>query len=204
MSYEIIESIKVKNNKVFINCAPNNVYPRSFGEFHCESLTKILKEQGKEALELEIMREYENGNFQGGNNKYARALKVLHHMPEYKKYNWRNRENDDNLRDLPAFVELLKTTLKTRLPKDKFIITKQNWNGHPVYFYKLTKRRGTWTYDKSKAKIFRYHIDAVGVKGLFAGSDTWTIEQIQKEVKKRGYIKNGKRNMARRRRGLYY
>ncbi len=69
MSYDIIKSIKIKDGKVHINGAPSNVYPRYFEEFECPSLTKVLKEEGRQALEVVILGEYENGNFQRGSNK---------------------------------------------------------------------------------------------------------------------------------------
>lgn len=89
MSYAIIKSIKVIDGKVFINSTSNNVYPHTFMEWECSSLTKILKEQGREALDVEILGEYENGNFQRGDNRYTRALQVLRHMEEYKLYDYR-------------------------------------------------------------------------------------------------------------------
>ena len=85
MSYVIVKSIKIKNNKVMVNWASNNVIPRDYYERECESLTEILQKEGREALDIEILKEYDNGNFQKGSNKYTRALKVLRHFPEYQK-----------------------------------------------------------------------------------------------------------------------
>ena len=42
-----------------------------------------------EALDAEILKEYEGGMFKGGKNKYTRALLALRHMPEYKAFDWR-------------------------------------------------------------------------------------------------------------------
>lgn len=81
MSYEIIKSIKIKDNKVFLKSASNNVYPRDFHEQECPSLSKILQDQGQQALELEIFKAYESGNFQSrGNGKYNSALRRLRNM----------------------------------------------------------------------------------------------------------------------------
>ena len=58
MSYEIIKHIKIdeKENKVMINCASNNVYPRDYHYFECKSLGKILKDQDRIALDIEILK----------------------------------------------------------------------------------------------------------------------------------------------------
>jgi len=71
MSYHIIKSIKVdeKEGKVYITGADNNVRPRTPHRWECTSLSQILVEQGREAVDLEILEAYESGDFQGGNNK---------------------------------------------------------------------------------------------------------------------------------------
>ena len=63
MSYEIIKSIKIKDNKVYINYASNNLRPLYFKEVEAESLTKILQEKNQESLDLEILQAYEEGDF---------------------------------------------------------------------------------------------------------------------------------------------
>jgi len=137
MSYEIIKSIKIKDDKVYLNSTCSNTFSinpytgreyREFREIECSTLTDILKNKGREALDLEILKEYENGNMQRGTNKYTRALKVLHNMPEYADFSWRNRgeayEKANELRKTTAFDELLSKALNKRLPKDKYIIKK--------------------------------------------------------------------------------
>ena len=54
MSYSIIKGIKIENGKVRIKGAPNNVCPRTYEWEDCPSLTKILIEQGKDALDMEL------------------------------------------------------------------------------------------------------------------------------------------------------
>lgn len=92
MSYEIIKHIKVdeKNGKVLLNSTCNNVRPRTYYYQECTSLSKILTEQGREALDIEILKAYESGNFQKGNNRYTSALKRLRNHPKYKLFDWRN------------------------------------------------------------------------------------------------------------------
>src|SRR3990167_5496526 len=130
MSYEVIKQIKIKDNKVFITGASNNVYPRTPHESECISLSEVLQKEGREKVDIEILEEYESGNFQGGKNKYTRALEVLRHIPEYRSFDWRtnekeykdNHENRQTRKD--EFRELMRSALNTRLPKDKYVITK--------------------------------------------------------------------------------
>ena len=46
MSYEILKSVTVKNNKVFTRQSSNNVYPKIFRKSENKYLTKIFKEEG--------------------------------------------------------------------------------------------------------------------------------------------------------------
>lgn len=183
MSYEIIKHIKVdeKENKVFIQGASNNVYPRYYEYFECKSLNKILIEQGRMALDIEILKEYEQGNFQRGNNRYTSALKRLQNMPEYEKFNWRS--NDFNWKQQKQFKidndfnGLLRKALQSKFPTDQYIITKK-WGCEIVYALKKTKCRLFWTHDKSKAKKFHYIREAELLKSCFTDSNNWNIETL--------------------------
>lgn len=182
MSYEIIKSIKVVDGKVFINGASNNVHPHYFSEFHCESLTKILQEQGQDALDVEILKEYESGMFQQGNNKYTRALRVLRHMPEYKLFDWRvsfgpeyNKNNER--RKTEEFKKLLLKALKTRLPSDKYIAFYESC-GRSAYLSKLTKTRAFFSYEADAAKTFPFAEEIENLKRRFNNGDSWIIKQI--------------------------
>jgi len=176
MSYEIIKSIKFKDGKVLIRSSSNNVTPKYFEEFESESLSKILQEQGTDAAELEIFKQFENGCFQRGVKKYLNALSVLHHFPEYQNFNWRNNDDGetDERRKSAEFDALLLRALKTRLPKDKFVLKKENG----VYLRKITKRYAKWDLDKAKAKIFRFADEAEGLKRWFTNSESWMVEKI--------------------------
>lgn len=182
MSYEIVKSIKIKDNKVFINYASNNVYPRHFEEFESKLLSAILQKDGQDVLDLEIMKAYESGCFQRGSNKYVRALHILRHMPEYGAFDWRNNDKDyaiaqKNREDETAFNAILKKALNSRLPKDKFIISKP-YNDGVVYLWKITKNSAKWCYEKIRAKIFNYQEDADGLKHCFNESENWLTEKI--------------------------
>jgi len=182
MSYSIIKSISIKDDEVYITSACSNVYPRSFQKYEETYFTKILQEKGKEAVETEILRAYEEGGFQGGNNKYVRALKVLRKFPEYANFDWRESNTKDN-RETPAFNEILLRALNTRLPKDKFIITKifkedGNRNDGAKIYGKKTSTKMHWSLEKSFATIYHYKEDAEEVKGKFNVGKNWKVEQL--------------------------
>ena len=92
MSYEKVRSIKITEDKVFVNCACNNVRPLTYSTEEYPYFSKILQEKGREAVEIALLKTYEGGSFQQGTNKFSKALKVLRYVfgEEYKKFNWRN------------------------------------------------------------------------------------------------------------------
>ena len=115
MSYEIVKSIKITENEVIFSADSNNVRPRDFTPRPWPYFTEMLKSQGKEAVELDILKAYEDGTFQPGRqNKYSRAIDRLKQMPEYAQYDWRkdwsayNREG----RKSEAFSKLLLKVLE--------------------------------------------------------------------------------------------
>lgn len=181
MSYSIIKSIGVHDNKVFATYACNNVRPLCFERVEAESLTKILQEQGREALDLEIFREYENGNFQRGNNKYTRALTVLRAMPEYQAFNWRGEPYDEitNRRKTEDFTLLLKKALATPLPKGTFIVSKPLYGGpEKCYLSKVTKRSAQFTRNIEQAKRYPYRVQLESIQSCFIGGKEWNIEEL--------------------------
>jgi len=62
MSYEIVKSIAISKDKVFLTGADSSLRPLHFHRWECEPLTKILGEQGREALYASIGEEVWNGN----------------------------------------------------------------------------------------------------------------------------------------------
>ena len=182
MSYEIVKSIRVKDGKVFMRAASNNVWPRYFDEYESHVLTGILQRQGQEALDVEIFAYYESGYLQPGTpNKYTRALSILRHLPEYENFNWRTcgpeYEKTKENRKSDAFKELLKKALVAKLPKEKFII-KKDYFGKPIYLHPQTRRRSKWTPEKEMAKVFHWLQDAARLKACFTNSEDWQIEAI--------------------------
>lgn len=101
MSYEIVKAIKVKDNdEVWIKSDSNNVFPKNYHWWHCVTLTKLLKEQGREALDKAILREYWDGNFQKTNNDYEKCLRLCdrryadvdnHLLDCYRQYKSRDK-----------------------------------------------------------------------------------------------------------------
>ena len=180
MSYSIIRSIKVKNDKVFFRYRSNNIWPARYHEEESLSLSKILKEEGKMALDIEILREYENGNFQKGSNRYTRALEILRHLPEYSKFDWRGNweESKKNREKEKEFDKLLKIALTSKQPKKGFVIFKLV-NDRKAYFSQRANAGFCrWYYDKDKAKGFRWKEDAEFAKKCFTGSENWKIENF--------------------------
>ncbi len=125
------------------------------------------------------MSAYDSGNFQGGNNKYTRALKVLRNLEEYNKFDWRNnweeyQKNKQNLKE--EYNNLLIKAFKTKLPKDKFII-KKDYFGKNVYMkFRKNSRVCNWSYEKEKATKFNYKQEAENVSKCFTNNENFKIE----------------------------
>ena len=169
MSYEIVKSIKVRNGAVYITSTSNNVRPRIFREWLCDDLGHTLNALGEDAFNLEILKAYEEGNFQEGvSNKFSRAIKVLRNSDEYKKFNWRLQQSkfDENGKYIPDEIEiarnskefdsLLLSSLSQEYPKTKFTLTKKDYEGNTMYLLRMTSRMAKWTYDKTKAKKYSF------------------------------------------------
>lgn len=186
MSYEKIKTIKLdeKEKKVFINGASNNIIPLNYRVWECEGLSKIFKEQGKE-VEIEILQEYDKGNFQGGNNKYTKALKVLRYLfkDEYFKFDWRNNweESKKSLsteEGKKEYTELLRKALNTK-PKEKFILIK-DYHGQKAYLKKVTSKHAFWTYKENEGKIFNFKGELENIKSWFKDGEDWKIKEVLK------------------------
>ncbi len=169
MSYELVKSIKVdqKLGKVFVTCASNNVFPRTYERVEFTTLSKLLVDEGVEEVDARILRLYEEGSFQGGSNKYTRALKALRYelSEEYSKFNWRNHnarygtpeyEAERALRESDEFKDLLKKALKIKVSKNKILARKHYGE---EYYAKYYARSGTirWVCDDKKASKLEYN-----------------------------------------------
>jgi hypothetical protein len=161
MSYEIVKGIKIneEEKKVYFKSSSNNVYPKDYEYQEFSYFSNLLKEKGIKEVEIAILKEYESGNLQKGTeNRYTRALKVLYYVygEEYKKFNWRVLECEDRrkIEDSEEFKALLLKALNTKLPKNKFIVVKNQYD-KPYYVRKTTSRHIFYG-DKEQAKIFDF------------------------------------------------
>jgi len=189
MSYEKVRSIRIdeKQGKVFLNTASNNVRPLTYSVFSGSKIyNDLLKEKGKGAVEIEILREYESGNLQEGTNKYTRALKVLRYvlLEEYKRFNWRNKPWGDekkskeieNLRKSEEWKNLLKKALDYKLPKKRFIITKNHFG--EVIYAKVCPTCIKWSRLKEKSTKFYFEEEAKDhIYNEF--KDVWKVEDLE-------------------------
>lgn len=62
MSHEIVKRISIKQNKVYLTSADSSLRPLHFSRWECESLSKILAEEGRSTLLARIGQEVWNGN----------------------------------------------------------------------------------------------------------------------------------------------
>ena len=62
MSYEIVKSIVIQSDKVYLTGADSSIRPLSFSKWECTPLSKILVEEGRSALLSRIGEEVWNGN----------------------------------------------------------------------------------------------------------------------------------------------
>lgn len=197
MSYEKVKSIRIdeKQGKVFINCACNNVRPLIYYTEEYPYFSKILQQKGRKAVEIALLKSYEEGGLQEGINKYSKALKVLFYVyrEEYKKFNWRwnnfvyGSDEDKKYRDRresEEFEDLLKKCLDFKISNKKWVITKEHF-GVKVYG-KRTKNYMKWVYDINKAT--KYDFEEETKNHIFKGFELiWKIEEVIK-----GGVKNEK------------
>jgi len=192
MSYEKVKSIKIdeKQGKVFINCACNNCRPLSYSREDFPYYNKILNEEGKEAVEIDLLKNYESGNLQEGTNKYTNALKVLRYVfgEEYKRFNWRNKPWGDekksneieDLRKSEEWDNLLKRALDYKFDKKNFIITKTHHE--EVIYAKVCPTFIKWKWKKEEATKFNFEDEAKDhIYKDF--KEVWKVEELKIETK---------------------
>ena len=185
MSHEKVKTIQIKNGNVFINSKCNND-TEPYRVWNCIMLTNFLQENGEAATHIEILRAYEEGNFQrsGGENKYTKALRALYLMPEYASFDWRRSNYDKDCpiqaaRKSDLYKDILKKALFTKLETGKYLLKKSYEEEIPfVYCSKYTKRGIIWTMNKAKARIFKYMDDLQRIKKQFNNGDSFLIESI--------------------------
>ena len=120
-------------------------------------IIELLKKDGREAVDIAIMKDYESGDFQSSSGKYARALQVLRHMPEYAAFDWRGDwEESKKARGeerKAEFEGLLIRALHTKLPATKYAITKEYGNQKVFMKYRKNAGRCQWAYYPTKATV---------------------------------------------------
>lgn len=196
MSYNIIRSICIdeEKQKVFITSASNNIIPHHFNRNEAPYFDKFLKEGGREAVEIEILHAYETGDFQGGSNKYIKALSVLRNVfaEEYFKFNWQSNweESKKNLsteEGKKEFKELLRKALNYKLPKEKFVISKEYSNDGLLVYAKICPTCVKWIYERNKATKFDFEIQAQKFVDNFNEGrfkDVWKVVELNQEKPK--------------------
>lgn len=147
MSYDIIKSITInhKTKQVFLTSACNNVYPRTPKKWECDSLSEIYATQGLKALEIELLKEFINGNMQKGTSDYNRSIKLFG-VPifegiegSYPDYNYDFETAYNNLLAYRA------------LKREKCLIMRTVNN---TYIKEVTPRRARLTDNKAAAKVY--------------------------------------------------
>lgn len=95
MSTFIMISINIneKAGTVHLTGYSSNVYPKKASRFESEYLSEMLTKQGREALDLYMLEQYQGGMIRGGSNEYANTIALyrgatlenLKHLRELKK-----------------------------------------------------------------------------------------------------------------------
>ena len=187
MSYDIIRGIKLdeENKRVTITCASNNVTPRTFYPHDSQMLGNIWKEKGKQAVEIELVKAFESGNFQGGSSKYKLAAERLRKMADYRAFNWRldgaeyTVASENRREKVAEFDALVLRALSVKEPKEQYVITKKSYGDQVVYFYhRANAGFCRWYNSVTKAKVFKYREDAENMKKIFNNSDDWQVIQV--------------------------
>lgn len=172
MSYEIVKKIAIRDNQVYLTSDSNNVYPKIYKERLNTSLTRILQEKGEAELDYELLKEYENGNFQEGNpNKWSTAIKRLKYTKEYKAISWRISDYSDNCpiqkaRNSEEYRRIILSSLNLKNSQEKYIL-KINKGAQDYYVVRETKTKIKYTDNISEAKIYNYIQDAERLKKMF-------------------------------------
>lgn len=192
MSYEIVKRLRIENGEVLITCDSNNVFPKYFVERKNTYLTDLLQQQGEEALNIYILKAYEEGLFQEGNpNKWSKAIARLQRTPEYEKYNWRksNYNNPEctinklrHTEDQTEFNKFLLSALELKEPAEKYIV-KNTTPNKESYVRKVTTRFVKYSREKTEAKVFKFKDEAERIVKMFNFLEIITINNKGEEVK---------------------
>jgi hypothetical protein len=138
--------------------------------------SKLNPFSGKLAGEVEVLDGYATGNFQGGSNKFVRALNVLLDMPEYQEYNWRSAGYQKRDKD-EEYYRLLAKALATKPSKKQYVVYRNHLytSGDRMYIKRINKYTINLTQDRNKARKF---VSEGEVKRLTAIMDDYMYERI--------------------------
>lgn len=75
MSHELVKSIFVIDNKVFIESAASDEWPQRYREWEAKRLTELWNTEGRRAVEKELLFCFFSGWMQGNNN-FSAAIKI--------------------------------------------------------------------------------------------------------------------------------
>ena len=155
-----------------VTAESNNVYPKYFKEYEVPILSNILQNEGETALNLELLKMYEQGIFQEGNpNKWSKAIERLKHTREYEKFNWRKSNYNENCpiqaaRNSKEYEQVLLNSLKLKASSEKFVLL-NNLYPHPVYVLRVRTKVVKYTTEEAKANVFKYKQDAEYLLKMF-------------------------------------
>lgn len=149
MSYEKVKRIRITADKVFITSASNNVWPRDYTEWESPRLSQILNEQGREAVDKEILFSYFEGAMQSVvNDRYQRTINRINmDLTEDHHEVWKNCGKDDDYRS--AFLQRLYDNLINPPKKQPCCLERQD--GYRI------RRVTKYKYDYCKTKYRTYH-----------------------------------------------
>jgi len=96
MSHSIIRKIELdeENQRVIITARSSNVTPAIYHTGESSYFTNIWRHHSREAVDIAIVKAYEEGNFQGGENRWQKASLRLRQFKKYQtNFDWRVMEN---------------------------------------------------------------------------------------------------------------
>lgn len=120
MSYEIVKSIVIKQDKVFSRMESNNVFPKDFISVENTGLTKIYNEGGKSKLLVELVKGGLSGylKFQKNGNKLVKELQVITDTL-FKDDNYRNLKSEIDSLEYKLW-DFKEETEEKKILKDKY------------------------------------------------------------------------------------
>ena len=170
MSYEIVKGIRTKDGEVFIKSDSNNVFPKTFEWWKAPTLSKILQEGGREALDKEMLLQYYKGNFQKTDNNYEKSV----FFRDRSKIHWDCPLSDEEIKEI-LYIDYVKFK---RREFGKFILSSTHSHAYPiVYVTRKTARNLHLTGEKNRAKVFKSKEDAEYYLSHFDFSK-YSIEKI--------------------------